>query len=55
MADVEPRDRTARQSPRAAIVNEATAKQFYGTTDIVGNRFGWGDPPYANSTPESLQ
>lgn len=32
-------------SPRVAIVSEATARRFFGTTDVVGSRFGFGTPP----------
>ena len=32
-------------APRVAIVSEATARQFFGTTDVVGLRFGFGTPP----------
>jgi len=30
--------------PRVAIVNEAMARHFFGTTDVIGRRFGTGEP-----------
>ena len=30
---------------RVAIVSESMAKHFFGTTDIIGARFGFGTPP----------
>jgi predicted permease len=34
---------TPDKTPRAAIVSEAFAKHFFGSTDIVGRRFGYGN------------
>jgi predicted permease len=31
--------------PRVAIVNESMARHFFGTTDVVGARFGHDSPP----------
>ncbi|HEX3742414.1 MAG TPA: ABC transporter permease [Bryobacteraceae bacterium] len=36
-----PRDMT--DPPRTAIVNQAMARRFFGTTDVVGRRFAWGE------------
>ncbi len=33
-----------RPGPRVAIVSEATARYFFGTTDVVGRRIGYGEP-----------
>ena len=30
--------------PRVAVVNESMARHFFGTTDVVGRRFGLGEP-----------
>jgi predicted permease len=30
--------------PRVAIVNESAARHFFGTTEVVGSRFGMGPP-----------
>jgi predicted permease len=32
-------------APRVAIVSESAARQFFGTIDAVGARFGFGTPP----------
>jgi predicted permease len=32
-------------APRVAIVTESLAKHFFGTTDVIGARFGYGTPP----------
>ena len=40
------------ESPPAAIVNEAFARQYFGTTAVVGRRIGWGDPPSAKYATE---
>lgn len=32
-------------APRVAIVSESMARHFFGTTDVVGARFGYGTPP----------
>lgn len=32
-------------APRVAIVSESMAQHFFGTTDVVGARFGYGSPP----------
>jgi predicted permease len=32
-------------APRVVIVSEALAKQFFGTDDVLGARFGYGTPP----------
>jgi hypothetical protein len=40
------RDLTAHdmlQPPRAALVNQAMALRFFGSSDVVGRRFLWGD------------
>jgi predicted permease len=41
-------DRDVQGSPRVAIINETMAKYFFGDTDPIGRRFGFGgDPPTA--------
>jgi predicted permease len=32
-------------APRVAIVSESMARRFFGSTDVVGARFGFGTPP----------
>ena len=32
-------------SPKVAIVSEELARRFFGTTRVIGNRFGYGTPP----------
>jgi len=38
-----PTDRVG--GPRVAIVSESMARHFFGTTDVIGQRFGTGTPP----------
>ncbi len=40
------------ESPNVAIVNDAMARQYFGTTAVVGRRIGWGDPPAAKLETE---
>ncbi len=37
-------DRTG--GPRVSVVSEAFAKHFFGTDDVLGRRFGYGDPQF---------
>jgi predicted permease len=41
-------------SPKVAVVNEAMARQYFGTTAVVGRRIGWGDPPSAKYGTEII-
>jgi predicted permease len=34
-------------NPKVAIVNQAFAHQFFGSTAVVGRHIGWGNPPSA--------
>src|SRR5262249_44768553 len=40
-------DRDDASSPKVAIVNEAFARRFYGSTNVVGKRFGDDGPQTA--------
>jgi predicted permease len=33
------------EAPGVAIVSERTARDFFGTLDVIGKRFGYGTPP----------
>jgi predicted permease len=33
-------------SPRVSVVSEAFAKHFFGSSDVVGRRFGYGEPQF---------
>jgi predicted permease len=41
-------------SARVAIVNQAMARQFFGTDAPIGRRLGWGDPPAARYDVEVI-
>jgi predicted permease len=38
-------ERDTKDAPRVAIINEAMAKYFFGETDPIGRRFGFGREP----------
>jgi predicted permease len=45
-------DPAASESPKVAIINEAMARQYFGSVAVVGRRFGWGDSPRATYNTE---
>ena len=45
-------DGRASESPKVAIINEAMARQYFGSIAAVGRRFGWGDAPAAKYDTE---
>lgn len=38
-------DADSKDAPQVAIISERTAKDFFGTLDVVGRRIGYGTPP----------
>ena len=42
------------KSPKVAIVNEAMARDYFGSNAPIGRRFGWGDPPNVNYDTEVI-
>jgi putative ABC transport system permease protein len=48
-ADVPP---ATSPSPIVAVVNEALAREYFGTISVAGRRIGWGDPPSAKYDTE---
>ncbi|HKQ80018.1 MAG TPA: ABC transporter permease [Blastocatellia bacterium] len=36
---------------KAAIINETMARRYFGTTNPIGKRFGWGDPEFGAANP----
>ncbi len=39
---------------KVAIINETMARHYFGTTNPLGKRFGWGDPHFGKGYPQWL-
>ncbi|MGH9768853.1 MAG: ADOP family duplicated permease [Blastocatellia bacterium] len=40
---------------KVAIINETMARRYFGTTNPLGKRFGWGDPHYGAGLPRFVR